>query len=53
MRPRTGEEVRQSETNTLMLHDWEKVSQSPLLQRGVAYGSEGKNHNIAKYLEEK
>ncbi|KAI1214817.1 FAD/NAD(P)-binding domain-containing protein [Annulohypoxylon truncatum] len=50
MRPRAGEEVRQSEKNTLMLHDWEKVKQSPLLQRGVAYGSEGKGHNIANYL---
>ncbi|KAI1096992.1 FAD/NAD(P)-binding domain-containing protein [Rostrohypoxylon terebratum] len=43
MRPRTGEEVRQSEKNTLMLHNWEVVSKSPLLQRGVAYGSEGKS----------
>ncbi|KAI1415289.1 FAD/NAD(P)-binding domain-containing protein [Hypoxylon sp. FL1857] len=41
MRPRSGEEVRFSETNSLMLHDWEKVRQSPLMKRGVAYGSEG------------
>ncbi|KAI1375253.1 FAD/NAD(P)-binding domain-containing protein [Hypoxylon crocopeplum] len=41
MRPRGGEEVRLSEMNSFMLHDWAKVSQSPLVNRGVAYGSEG------------
>ncbi|OTA67370.1 FAD/NAD(P)-binding domain-containing protein [Hypoxylon sp. EC38] len=39
MRPRSGEEVRLSEMNTLMLHNWEKVQQSPLMKRGVAFGS--------------
>ncbi|KAI0884422.1 FAD/NAD(P)-binding domain-containing protein [Annulohypoxylon maeteangense] len=42
MRPRAGEEVRMSELNTLMLHSWDKLQQSPLMQRGVAYGSEAK-----------
>ncbi|KAI1458415.1 FAD/NAD(P)-binding domain-containing protein [Annulohypoxylon moriforme] len=51
MRPRAGEEVRQSEMNTLMLHNWEKIQQSPLLQRGVAYGSEGKGHAASKVAE--
>ncbi|KAI2470278.1 FAD/NAD(P)-binding domain-containing protein [Annulohypoxylon bovei var. microspora] len=45
MRPRSGEEVRQSELNTLMLHNWEKVQQSPLMKRGVAYGSKGEGHH--------
>ncbi|KAI1104292.1 FAD/NAD(P)-binding domain-containing protein [Jackrogersella minutella] len=39
MRPRSGDEVRQSEVNSLMLHNWEKAEQSPLMKRGVAYGS--------------
>ncbi|KAI0834560.1 FAD/NAD(P)-binding domain-containing protein [Hypoxylon sp. FL0890] len=41
MRPRSGEEVRLSEMNSFMVHNWEKAQQSPLMKRGVAYGSEG------------
>ncbi|KAI1504133.1 hypothetical protein F5X99DRAFT_416705 [Biscogniauxia marginata] len=41
MRARAGEEVRQSETNTAMLHDWSRVQQSPLLRRGMQFGSGG------------
>ena len=32
---RGGEEVRVTPMNTAMLHDWEKVSQSPFMKRGV------------------
>jgi 2-polyprenyl-6-methoxyphenol hydroxylase-like FAD-dependent oxidoreductase len=32
---RSGEEVRMSRKNTLMLHDWEKAIQSPLIKRGM------------------
>ncbi|KAI1765921.1 FAD/NAD(P)-binding domain-containing protein [Hypoxylon sp. FL1150] len=39
MRARGGEEVRLSEMNSLMMHDWAKIEQSPLVKRGVAYGS--------------
>ncbi|KAI6089531.1 FAD/NAD(P)-binding domain-containing protein [Hypoxylon rubiginosum] len=39
MRARGGEEVRLSEMNSLMLHNWAKVEQSPLIKRGVAFGS--------------
>lgn len=35
MRVRGGEEVRLSEMNSLMLHDWVKVQESPLLKRGL------------------
>jgi 2-polyprenyl-6-methoxyphenol hydroxylase-like FAD-dependent oxidoreductase len=31
---RAGEEVRLSTENTEMLHDWERMAQSPLMQRG-------------------
>ncbi|KAI1776395.1 FAD/NAD(P)-binding domain-containing protein [Hypoxylon cercidicola] len=41
MRARGGEEVRLSEMNSLMLHNWAKVEQSPLIKRGVAFGSGG------------
>ncbi|XXG99820.1 hypothetical protein Hte_006161 [Hypoxylon texense] len=41
MRARGGEEVRLSEMNSLMLHNWAKVEQSPLIKRGVAIGSGG------------
>ncbi|KAI1138730.1 FAD/NAD(P)-binding domain-containing protein [Hypoxylon sp. FL0543] len=36
MRPRSGEEVRLSEMNSLMLHNWEQVQKSPLMNGGVA-----------------
>ncbi|KAL7625133.1 hypothetical protein AAE478_004347 [Parahypoxylon ruwenzoriense] len=39
MRARGGEEVRLSELNSFMMHDWENIAQSPLLKRGLAYGS--------------
>ncbi|KAI5924734.1 hypothetical protein F4810DRAFT_709309 [Camillea tinctor] len=39
MRARAGEEVRQSEMNTAMLHDWPRVSQSPLLRQGLERGT--------------
>ncbi|KAK4692438.1 hypothetical protein P7C71_g4770, partial [Lecanoromycetidae sp. Uapishka_2] len=32
---RTGEEVRLGEVNAKMLHDWDKVMESPLFKRGV------------------
>jgi hypothetical protein len=32
MRKRAGEEVRISRMNTVMLHDWDKIWQSPLLK---------------------
>jgi hypothetical protein len=31
---RAGEEVRGSKLNTEMLHDWERMKNAPLLQRG-------------------
>ncbi|OTB07717.1 hypothetical protein M426DRAFT_52971, partial [Hypoxylon sp. CI-4A] len=40
MRPRGGEEVQLSETNSFMMHDWEKVKDSPMMKMGVTYGSE-------------
>lgn len=39
MRVRGGEEVKLSEMNSLMVHDWAKVSESPIMKRGVAFGS--------------
>ncbi|KAI0166803.1 FAD/NAD(P)-binding domain-containing protein [Hypoxylon sp. FL1284] len=39
MRARAGEEVRLSEMNTLMLHDWARAKESPIMTRGVAFGS--------------
>ncbi|KAI0378585.1 FAD/NAD(P)-binding domain-containing protein [Hypomontagnella monticulosa] len=41
MRVRGGAEVQLSEKNSLMLHNWEVASKSPLIQRGVAFGSSG------------
>lgn len=38
MRTRGGEEVRLSQMNTFMLHDWDKVQQSPLIKKGMARG---------------
>lgn len=35
MRPRGGEEVRLSEANSIALHDWEKVMQSPSVNKGM------------------
>lgn len=32
---RSGEEVRMSTKNTLMLHDWEKAIQSPVMRKGM------------------
>lgn len=32
---RGGEEVRLSKTNTEMVHQWDKLMQSPLFQKGV------------------
>jgi 2-polyprenyl-6-methoxyphenol hydroxylase-like FAD-dependent oxidoreductase len=32
---RTGNEVRQCTVNTMMLHDWEKMLQSPVMQKGM------------------
>jgi 2-polyprenyl-6-methoxyphenol hydroxylase-like FAD-dependent oxidoreductase len=32
---RTGEEVRLSEASSYAIHDWAKVMQSPLVQRGL------------------
>ncbi|KAH9901978.1 hypothetical protein F4778DRAFT_134225 [Xylariomycetidae sp. FL2044] len=43
MRARGGEEVRLSEMNSFMLHDFAKVEQSPLFNRGLKFGSGGKN----------
>ncbi|KAI0007383.1 hypothetical protein F4779DRAFT_643183 [Xylariaceae sp. FL0662B] len=38
MRARGGEEVRLSEMNSFMLHDWSRVAQSPLMKRGLSRG---------------
>ncbi|KAL4876697.1 hypothetical protein BJY04DRAFT_222873 [Aspergillus karnatakaensis] len=38
---RAGEEVRMSTRNTQMVHDWEKVVASPLMQRGMGRAGEG------------
>ena len=35
MIPRTGEEVRLSEANSVAMHDWEKVMQSPSMNKGM------------------
>ncbi|KAH8652533.1 hypothetical protein BX600DRAFT_96755 [Xylariales sp. PMI_506] len=42
MRSRAGDEVRLSEMNSYMVHDWEKLSQSPLMNRVLAKGGENK-----------
>lgn len=39
MRARAGEEVRLSEMNSHMLHDWSQVKESPLMTRVLAKGS--------------
>lgn len=39
MRARAGEEVRLSEMNSYMLHDWAQVRQSPLMTRQLAKGT--------------
>ncbi|KAI5865564.1 FAD/NAD(P)-binding domain-containing protein [Durotheca rogersii] len=39
MRARGGEEVRLSEMNSFMVHDWDQVGQSPIVKRGMGYGS--------------
>ncbi|KAI1490354.1 hypothetical protein F5X96DRAFT_694759 [Biscogniauxia mediterranea] len=46
MRARAGEEVRQSEMNTAMLHDWSRVLQSPLFKRGLKPGTGGEENII-------
>jgi hypothetical protein len=35
LKARGGEEVKLSEINTRMLHDWEKVLESPLFTAGM------------------
>lgn len=35
MIPRGGEEVRLSEANSIAMHDWEKVMQSPSVKKGL------------------
>ena len=35
MIPRGGEEVRMSEANSIAMHDWEKVMQSPTMKKGM------------------
>ena len=35
MRPGGGEEVRLSEANSIAMHDWEKVTQSPSVNKGM------------------
>lgn len=35
MIPRGGEEVRLSEANSIAMHDWEKVMQSPSMKKGM------------------
>ncbi|KAK9422028.1 hypothetical protein SUNI508_05036 [Seiridium unicorne] len=42
MRARAGEEVRLSEMNSLMLHDWSRLKESPLMTRVLAKGSSDK-----------
>ncbi|KAI1477939.1 FAD/NAD(P)-binding domain-containing protein [Daldinia eschscholtzii] len=39
MRPRAGEEVQLSETNSIMLHDGPRITESPMVKRGLSYGS--------------
>lgn len=39
MRARAGEEVRLSELNSYMLHDWSRLKDSPLMTRSMAKGS--------------
>lgn len=40
MRKRGGEEVRLSEVNTRMLHNWDQVQASPIMRNGFGKGSE-------------
>lgn len=35
MIPRSSEEIRVSEMNTRMMHDWEKLKQSPVMTKGM------------------
>jgi len=35
---RTGDEVRLCTVNTNMVHDWEKMLQSPVIQKGMKKG---------------
>ena len=35
MRERGGQEVRLSELNTTMVHDWERLMNSPLVTKGL------------------
>lgn len=35
MKDRAGEEVRSSVANTTMLHDWNRVLESPLMKAGL------------------
>lgn len=35
MRPRGGEEVRLSGANSIAMHDWEKVMQTPSVNKGM------------------
>ncbi|KAK7996257.1 FAD/NAD(P)-binding domain-containing protein [Apiospora marii] len=39
MRPRAGEEVRLSEMNSYMLHDWDKLSHSPFMTASLTKGT--------------
>ncbi|KAK8065680.1 fad nad-binding domain-containing protein [Apiospora hydei] len=39
MRPRAGEEVRLSEMNSYMLHDWDKLSHSPFMTANLTKGT--------------
>jgi hypothetical protein len=39
MRARAGEEVRLSEMNSLLLHDWTQLQNSPLFKRALDKGS--------------
>jgi 2-polyprenyl-6-methoxyphenol hydroxylase-like FAD-dependent oxidoreductase len=38
---RAGQEVRQSTSNTVMVHDWDRVLQSPVLTKGLKKDEEG------------
>jgi 2-polyprenyl-6-methoxyphenol hydroxylase-like FAD-dependent oxidoreductase len=42
---RAGEEVRMSTRNTEMVHDWEKVLASPILQKGMGKVGETEDEN--------
>lgn len=40
MIPRGGEEVRLSEANSIAMHDWDLVSQSPIMKQGMRVSSQ-------------